>query len=651
MKAIVTSMEPKAAESGFHACAPKPATGAVFGPFFAMKDLLTPEVADVAGPVGAQGPAGVPEVAEAAGLPSRSWLSRIETGRRAPLAEDALGAAPPDGIAAEPDAAEALVLAVVSEGAPTGQETGEGAHQPMTVPEGADPMPESALVFSPVPEALRAQDADALGADPGQWGAIVHGALPAHAATAGAEATKPSAPAAAPPVSSEAVLRADSNLSQPCHAEAASAAAVPPAEAGTSGSGRMAEDSRDQRGHLAPRAMPHGAASPVLQTQWLEGASAAVVPGTLPLTGETSAVVPTSEGQAVLPLDQPEGVPSRAETALKVADRALAPGETPQRAAIAEPVTQAETTPDGQQKTPGALAEGQSTPPSAASERQPKAPVIVPEPAEPESLAVALLPKTQPVARIATPGKGDRLSPPGPSGPTGPRAASLDLIEAPVTAQWARIAASDARLAEQTANALAVETAMRAQPPVGEHAHAALERPEPSGPATAAARSSALTTPPLPLAFAGLTLNLRQAEWGKQLVGQIERMIKDGSQRMELSLRPKNLGEIRVMLDLRGDRTHVHFLTETAAAARLLSGAEDRLAQTLDQSGYRLSGFSAQEKGAGAQGGQQGQQGQPSARRHRPAGDVTGQANPSEAAAVGTYRADRNQSTGINMLA
>ena len=84
------------------------------------------------------------------------------------------------------------------------------------------------------------------------------------------------------------------------------------------------------------------------------------------------------------------------------------------------------------------------------------------------------------------------------------------------------------------------------------------------------------------------TLNLRQADWGKQLVGQIERMVANVSQRIELSLRPKNLGEIRVMLDLRGEQTLVHIVTETTAAARLLSGAEDRLAQALDQSGYRL---------------------------------------------------------------
>jgi hypothetical protein len=158
---------------------------------------------------------------------------------------------------------------------------------------------------------------------------------------------------------------------------------------------------------------------------------------------------------------------------------------------------------------------------------------------------------------------------------------------------------------------------------------------------------------PMPLPMAGM-LNLRQADWGQQLVGQIERMVTSGTQRIELSLRPKNLGEIQVSLDLRGDQTQVHIVTETAAAARLLGGAEDRLAQMLDQSGYRLAGFTAQEQGPGAHGGQQGQhgqQGQSSPRRNRHAMDTTKPDDTPDASAAGPYRADRGQSPGINMLA
>ncbi|MEK9721364.1 MAG: flagellar hook-length control protein FliK [Quisquiliibacterium sp.] len=159
--------------------------------------------------------------------------------------------------------------------------------------------------------------------------------------------------------------------------------------------------------------------------------------------------------------------------------------------------------------------------------------------------------------------------------------------------------------------------------------------------------SQAPITPPPPAA----ALNLRTADWGDQLIRHIERMVTTGSQRIELSLRPKNLGEIQVMLDMRSNKTTVHLVTETAAAARLLSGAEDRLSQLLDQSGYRLSGFSAQEQGTGAHAGQHGQNGYPAPRRSHPGVSSAKRDDASEATAKSASYSGRGKSTGINMLA
>jgi flagellar hook-length control protein FliK len=149
----------------------------------------------------------------------------------------------------------------------------------------------------------------------------------------------------------------------------------------------------------------------------------------------------------------------------------------------------------------------------------------------------------------------------------------------------------------------------------------------------------------------GATLDLRNNDWGNRLIGQIERMVTTGSQRILLSLRPKNLGEIQVMLDMRGDQTMVHIVTETSGAARLLLGAEDRLSQLLDQSGYRLSGFSAQEQGSGAHAGQQGQNGQSAPRRPRPGTSTAKHDDASEATPKSPYNSGRGKSSGINMLA
>ena len=221
--------------------------------------------------------------------------------------------------------------------------------------------------------------------------------------------------------------------------------------------------------------------------------------------------------------------------------------------------------------------------------------------------------------------------------------------------QQARKNARDAEPAAQAHSKSAIETAMLADLHRVEPAQVATERAEPLSITSAATRLSVLAPPSSPglsMALPAATvLNMREADWGRQLIGQIERMVATGSQRIELSLRPKNLGQIQVSLDLRGDQTHVHIVTETAAAARLLGGAEDRLMQVLDQSGYRLSGFSAQEQGTGAQGGHAGQQGQPSPRRGRTGPDDQKREEFSEANIPSPYSADRSRSNGINMLA
>ena len=147
------------------------------------------------------------------------------------------------------------------------------------------------------------------------------------------------------------------------------------------------------------------------------------------------------------------------------------------------------------------------------------------------------------------------------------------------------------------------------------------------------------------------TLNMRQADWNERLVEHIERTVKSGLGSIELSLRPKNLGEIQVLIRIQNEETTVQIITETAAAARMLHGGEDRLAQVLDQSGYRLSGFLAQEHGLGAKGGQQGQQGQSSPRRNKPFAEAAQREEASEVATKSIYHTGRNNGSGINMLA
>ena len=336
------------------------------------------------------------------------------------------------------------------------------------------------------------------------------------------------------------------------------------------------------------------------------------------------------KAEALQSLDEAKVVSKRAEVAANIVDRAIAPREASSQALPVE----------------------QGMPKAALDVAQAKTPIAATLIAGQKKPVTERAGKPQPDALAMQPTKGEQAATPTSSAVLSTRP---DMMMVANAMQEAKIVVHDHRRADVTDSKPAGEATLRTETAMLDLVRGAAERSEPVVSTHAAPRPTHSAQPvvsAVPPAMApAATLNMRQADWGKQLVGHIERMAANGSQRIELSLRPKNLGEIRVMLDLRGDQTLVHLVTETTAAARLLSGAEDRLAQVLDQSGYRLSGFSANEQGASAQSGQQGQQGQPSPRRNRPAIENAKRDEPTEAATTSAYGADRNQSTGINMLA
>lgn len=241
------------------------------------------------------------------------------------------------------------------------------------------------------------------------------------------------------------------------------------------------------------------------------------------------------------------------------------------------------------------------------------------------------------------------------AGPT-PRSAAL---ASQMAARMANAAIQNGQASGQVSSGAGKDWAARNDAQRFDPAQAIPGQGEPHSAGSSALRAPLMTSTPAPVAPNPLPmtsiLNMREADWHKSFVAQIERMTAAGSKHIEISLRPKNLGEIQVSLDLRGDHTHVHIATETAAVARLLGGAEDRLAQMLDQSGYRLSGFSAQDQGTGGErgqnGGQHGQHGQHAPRHNRPTMDTTLREEPKDASAAGPISVDRGQAIGINMLA
>ena len=87
-------------------------------------------------------------------------------------------------------------------------------------------------------------------------------------------------------------------------------------------------------------------------------------------------------------------------------------------------------------------------------------------------------------------------------------------------------------------------------------------------------------------------LNMLDKTWGNNLLSKIEKIIKSGEESLEISLKPKNLGKMKITLNLTNDTAKINIITENSSAALLLSEAESKLSQMLENTGLKLSNFS-----------------------------------------------------------
>ena len=86
---------------------------------------------------------------------------------------------------------------------------------------------------------------------------------------------------------------------------------------------------------------------------------------------------------------------------------------------------------------------------------------------------------------------------------------------------------------------------------------------------------------------------MQDEKWTDQLVRRIDRDIRGGGRGLDLELNPRNLGRLKVTLSVVQDQTNVMLRTETGTAAQMISDAESRLAQMLEQAGLKLGQFDA----------------------------------------------------------
>lgn len=359
---------------------------------------------------------------------------------------------------------------------------------------------------------------------------------------------------------------------------------------------------------------------------WMVQAAAMPV-RSLSRPGESDAPVPAAplpvqdEGAAEVVLQRPE------TTEVLVAPQAASPEQVMPFAPEADTTVLAAPP----QQEP-ALPVGEAVAPAPETGRKPTAPPAPPKAAVPTATRQPAEAAAQPVpAKLAAPVSRSVTAvnvAPFPSDAPAPTEAEGDLPAPPMSAPPSSLARAPQSRAAPLAEAVA-----RVEPTVSDLTEATEPRPRLAVPelaavpqqqepvlkaevpvtggvvqaaeAPASIRAPAPAAPPPPSApLPETALNMRQNDWGRQLLDRIERVTRDGSEAFEISLRPKTLGALRINLEVQGERTSVHFVTETASAARMLLGSEDKLSQLLDQSGFRLGGFSAHGGGAGGQNGQ-----------------------------------------------
>ena len=87
-------------------------------------------------------------------------------------------------------------------------------------------------------------------------------------------------------------------------------------------------------------------------------------------------------------------------------------------------------------------------------------------------------------------------------------------------------------------------------------------------------------------------LNMLDKSWSNSLLNRIEKSIKNGDETLVISLKPRNLGKLKISLTLNNDSTRINIITENSSAALLLSEAESKLSQMLENTGLKLSNLS-----------------------------------------------------------
>ena len=88
-------------------------------------------------------------------------------------------------------------------------------------------------------------------------------------------------------------------------------------------------------------------------------------------------------------------------------------------------------------------------------------------------------------------------------------------------------------------------------------------------------------------------LDLMESAWGEKFIRTIRNNINKGINKIDITLNPKNLGKLKIELEVIDDKTEIKINTENKQAANILNENHQKLSEMMDKENLKLGNFSS----------------------------------------------------------